>query len=929
MDKSDKKKIRIFYEICIILIIILLLLLFWYFVFNKKEPKEEQVSVSGTSEISKKPETKSSDSNKDKTDQILVPNTDSTPASTFAPEPTPAPTPSPEPTPAPTPAPTPTPEPEPTPTKFSVTLKTNANGVIKDTSEKTATIQIEEGQSVKSSNQGLLIGETVYISSLPDNDEYFYTAFAYNNTCGDAVTSDCEIEYEFDRSLKYYSVKIEINNPDYANLDLSILSEKVKTYTASVPYGTEIELIDDGETIRFFGRGMDFYAKTELEQNTLQYAYSSDGIIENTCGQSVTGECVVTFGVNRELNEYSVIFMMAESGNDEYYSEKKKYGETFNIDELDAPTRDGYIFLGWIDADDNTATGTVTIDSNMRYRATWREHHSLSTISSMQEMTPSVVENSLENETKQLIDTRDNKLYWVTKLKDGNIWMTQNLDYDIVAGDNIVSNNDGTTSIWNSSSAYAPTETATQLVAATRSLTGTYSYDNGDKGYINGASTETTGINCNTTSNSGEDCHYHMGNFYQWNAATAGTGGTITGQDAPSSICPKGWRLPIGNSYTADKSFGKLTNAYGITADNNATTDAAFIASPLYFLRGGGIDNRGNIVSLSSPSDLSSYWSSTATDTTDRAYRVYIMKDGLVSPTARYTRDHSFFVRCVANTVEAPEPEPIARTMQNVADWKDELDEEEQIQVVDERDEKIYWVAKLKDGNIWMTQNLDLDLDSTVTLTPEDTNITENWTPARSTISGGSNLNSTNWKKDNKTPYSFDPGDYYFDGTNYTSSNCNYLVADCDHFATTPYELNGEHGHVGNFYNWSAAVASNDTSAMRNGGIDAETSICPKGWRLPRGYQSANGNDFKNLNAAYNEDTGPDYPLIASPVFFTRSGQILYSATMNNPSNNGYYWSSTILGDTLADNFYFYSGMVYTSNYGSRASGFNIRCVAL
>ncbi|MCQ2050088.1 MAG: fibrobacter succinogenes major paralogous domain-containing protein, partial [Candidatus Saccharibacteria bacterium] len=226
-------------------------------------------------------------------------------------------------------------------------------------------------------------------------------------------------------------------------------------------------------------------------------------------------------------------------------------------------------------------------------------------------------------------------------------------------------------------------------------------------------------------------------------------------------------------------------------------------------------------------------------------------------------------------------------------------------------------------------QNLDLDLDSTVTLTPEDTNITENWTPARSIISGGSNLNSTNWKKDNKTPYSFDPGDYYFDGTNYASLNCNYLVTDCEHFATTPYELNGEHGHVGNFYNWSAAVASNDTSAMKNEGADAENSICPKGWRLPRGYQSANGNDFKNLNAAYNEDTGPDYPLIASPVFFTRSGQILYSATMNNPSNNGYYWSSTILGDTLADNFYFYSGMVYTSNFGNRASGFNIRCVAL
>ena len=53
---------------------------------------------------------------------------------------------------------------------------------------------------------------------------------------------------------------------------------------------------------------------------------------------------------------------------------------------------------------------------------------SLSQIDNMQEMTAEICQASTENETKRLTDTRDGKKYWVTKLADGNCWMTQNLD---------------------------------------------------------------------------------------------------------------------------------------------------------------------------------------------------------------------------------------------------------------------------------------------------------------------------------------------------------------------------------------------------------------------------------------------------------------------------------------------------------------------
>ena len=56
-------------------------------------------------------------------------------------------------------------------------------------------------------------------------------------------------------------------------------------------------------------------------------------------------------------------------------------------------------------------------------------------ITYMQEMSGGICERSAVNDAKQLIDRRDNKAYWVTKLADGNCWMTQNLDYDIKAGD--------------------------------------------------------------------------------------------------------------------------------------------------------------------------------------------------------------------------------------------------------------------------------------------------------------------------------------------------------------------------------------------------------------------------------------------------------------------------------------------------------------
>lgn len=250
----------------------------------------------------------------------------------------------------------------------------------------------------------------------------------------------------------------------------------------------------------------------------------------------------------------------------------------------------------------------------------------------------------------------------------------------------------------------------------------------------------------------------------------------------------------------------------------------------------------------------------------------------------------------------------------------------EKKQLMDVRDGKSYWVEKLEDGNCWMTQNLDLDLDSTVTLTPETSDVKEDWTPLRSTIKGINNLNSDAWQNDKNTPYSFDPGDYYArDGYRTSTNICKYTETTCDNFSTSAYSVNGEHGHVGNYYNWSAAVTMNDTSSMTTIGMDAESSICPAGWRLPHGHQSIESTDYDNLIHALGAN-GLDEKLALAPNYMIRAGMISMG-TLYYSDYSGSYLTSTVASANDMDDF-FVAALNSISSADSRFYGFSVRCVA-
>ena len=264
--------------------------------------------------------------------------------------------------------------------------------------------------------------------------------------------------------------------------------------------------------------------------------------------------------------------------------------------------------------------------------------------------------------------------------------------------------------------------------------------------------------------------------------------------------------------------------------------------------------------------------------------------------------------------------------------------------LTDTRDNKTYEVAKLADGKCWMIQNLDLDLDSQTALTPEKTNISANWTPANSTIAfEGTSVSG--WQNDYNVPYSADPGDVYYYSSGTTNNDEQYASLEACQEAHPDCSAKN---HAGNYYNWSAAVASNDTSSLTEQFGNADTSICPAGWRLPTNATNADDPIANNEQDAWvstyegivqdpsscggtcryrNYQTGGFNKIRTNPLWLVRSGSV-DNGSLSYTGNYGYYWSSTVDSSGSAYRLYFGSGNVYPTRVGGRSVGYSIRCVA-
>lgn len=248
---------------------------------------------------------------------------------------------------------------------------------------------------------------------------------------------------------------------------------------------------------------------------------------------------------------------------------------------------------------------------------------SLYDLTYMQDMTSEICENSALHSTKQLIDTRDGKAYWVAKLKDNHCWMTQNLALDLSTNRAFTPADSHVTSVYvpNMNTSATP---PTKGTLSTNTLATQASWDFGKlalaipaygvscgnnitnvlgqcgKVGIVDVSDDTkfkptytatehqswtlpdgqvvddalVSVNCTDWTDDETlghictagtyDSHYLIGNYYAWGAASAATTATVLASD----ICPKGWKIPNqAISSFADGSFANMLKQYGFVTN--------------------------------------------------------------------------------------------------------------------------------------------------------------------------------------------------------------------------------------------------------------------------------------------------------------------------------------------------------------------------
>ena len=458
-------------------------------------------------------------------------------------------------------------------------------------------------------------------------------------------------------------------------------------------------------------------SSTIPENLNLTYAVKTDDTIPSG---TYTNDLVYTVNVKPECLQYTLKFNL-DNGTGKpgavYTNRQLSYGTKVNLSDF-TPTRTNYEFMGWIATTNNPAiSATYDDDANIDINpaneaevtltAKWKlKLKDIFTISNMQQMNPNIclasttplaTATALDTDgshrgdpnyvpTVTLTDTRDNNTYTVSKLADGECWMTQNLR---IAGKTITP---------------ADSNVTANYTIPASSINGFSSYD---------------------TSNAYVDSD---GGFYTWYTATADTGTqSMSSGNTTVSICPKGWRLP-----TSENS-GDFKTLY-----DNYKSSLALRSSPVNFTLSGLVgsssrDNQGS---------SGNYWSSTV-NSNYGAYTLYLGTSH-VYHTYGDNKYLGFSVRCIADDKLTFD------NIANMQDMTPEIcanaKEHQTATLRDIRDGNTYTVAKLKDGKCWMTQNLRI---INKTLTPADSDVTSNYTIPASSLNGGAPYDTSRAYLDN------------------------------------------------------------------------------------------------------------------------------------------------------------------------------------
>ena len=563
-----------------------------------------------------------------------------------------------------------------------------------------------------------------------------------------------------------------------------------------------------------------------------------------------------------------------------------------------------------------------------------------------------------------LTDTRNNEAYTVRKLADGNCWMTENLRLELTANQ-VLSPED--TDVTVSTTVGASTQPYNQPsdnrydwgVASTsdfnRSTVDRWLSRSTKKNGVWATETTPTQSGVPTTNLTGED--QKLGVYYNWYTATAGTGNydiTTGGITAQSSVCPAGWQLPRYSAVNGTSTLAPsgsweslIRDTYRIITTQGdqgtgSTANAKLHAFPLSLPYSGNVDWESG--GTESQGEYGAFWSAGSTSQTNARYLLFY--GTYVWPEGRDNRLDGVPVRCIAksfwniDTMQSMTP-AIASSVSTPstsatsavttsADYEalsDKTSKVPQRTLYDTRDSYIggsnqrvgYTVRKLADGNVWMTENLQLNWDSSRTFTPSDTNVTSNVTVTDATQA----LSSTGGDATTAEADTWAETDGADSGANRWLSRSTNGATENSYSAAQVQT--GENQPLGTYYNWYTAVLGTVTGT---GG--ATQDICPNGWQLPR-YGS-----WTNLIVnAYGLAVGSNVPttvtrLHSFPFSLPYSGYVYsYNGITTGRGDRGLFWNASAVSNTLSIVLDFFgTTTAYASNGAHKTSGHPVRCLA-
>ena len=242
----------------------------------------------------------------------------------------------------------------------------------------------------------------------------------------------------------------------------------------------------------------------------------------------------------------------------------------------------------------------------------------------------------------------------------------------------------------------------------------------------------------------------------------------------------------------------------------------------------------------------------------------------------------------------------------------------------DIRDGLDYMVGRLADGNVWLLENLGLDLampNASEYITDENTNASSvslnalfNGVPG-----GGQDENLARAavvSEDSRAVVERYEVSSFVDSYTVPVIDSTYMSATLSH-ATSTRGLYDDDWVIGTYYNFCAASAGSYCYDRKSGSGGATEDICPAGWRMPT------DGEYGSLYDEYENNTN-QYDAFVFAFRLPFSGVSLESAEWNfGQGRDGLFWSSTSGGIHIGP----YWNPVLRFDTLSRSVGQSVRCV--